>query len=446
MFNLYLRVVRITCFFALIAAVFIGSSCAPPAPNAPLQSVNSNVSNTASNANASPAPAEPPAPRADLTLPMLDALMSDEEFLTEAKNTVQLTDLEIKQLHDAAQKAVSNLSEDGNDTEVRSTRTASNEARRQIQDVLGSDRGNRFMALIDRRVSEGYVTNAKPNQVPGDTRIVVNAPAYRMDIFENGKLTQSYKIGIGYPEFPLPQGVRSAKSIIFNPTWTPPDEAWVKGKIEPGKKIEAGSKLNPLGPIKIPIGLPSLIHGGKNPARLGTFASHGCVGLTNQQVQDFAMKLSALSGKPLTMGDIKGYEKAKTETKEVKLEKPVPVELRYETIVVENGVLRIYRDVYEKGTNTQENLRAVLDTFGVPLDSIPADTRTNIVAALEQMSLDATGKEADGLTEANNNSNAKNANKGSGRVTSNIKGKKMVEFKLPELAGKGYPAPVGAQM
>src|SRR6187402_2978909 len=176
MFNLYLRVVRITCFFALIAAVFIGSSCAPPAPNAPLQSVNSNVSNTASNANTSPAPPEPPAPRADLTLPMLDALMSDEEFLTEAKNTVQLTDLEIKQLHDAAQKAVSNLSEDGNDTEVRSTRTASNEARRQIQDVLGSDRGNRFIALIDRRVSEGYVTNAKPNQVPGDTRIVVNAP------------------------------------------------------------------------------------------------------------------------------------------------------------------------------------------------------------------------------------------------------------------------------
>jgi hypothetical protein len=157
------------------------------------------------------------------------------------------------------------------------------------------------------------------------------------------------------------------------------------------------------------------------------------------------MKLSALSGKPLTMGDIKGYEKAKTETKEVKLDKPVPVELRYETIVLENGVLKIYRDVYERGTNTEENLRAVLDTFGVSLDSLPANTKAEMVEALAQMSLDAKGKEADGVTEEKN-SNSKNANKDSGRVTSTLKGKKVVEFKLPELAGKGYPAPVGAQM
>ena len=93
-----------------------------------------------------------------------------------------------------------------------------------------------------------------------------------MDVFENGKLVKTYKVGIGYPEFPLPQGLRKADTIIFNPTWTPPDEPWVKGKFEPGKKVEAGSKDNPLGPIKIPIGLPSLIHGGKSP-RPGSAAS-----------------------------------------------------------------------------------------------------------------------------------------------------------------------------
>jgi lipoprotein-anchoring transpeptidase ErfK/SrfK len=119
------------------------------------------------------------------------------------------------------------------------------------------------------------------NAVPADTRIVVNAPAYRMDVFDNGKLVKTYRVGIGYPEFPLPTGLRKASDIIFNPTWTPPDSPWVATmkNVKAGEKVEAGSKLNPLGPIKIPIGMPSLIHGGKSPAKIGGFASHGCVGL-----------------------------------------------------------------------------------------------------------------------------------------------------------------------
>src|SRR6185436_18732100 len=108
----------------------------------------------------------------------------------------------------------------------------------------------------------------KANEVPTDTRVIVNTPAYRMDVFDAGRLVKSYKIAIGYPEFPLPTGERKARTIIFNPSWTPPDEPWVakmKG-VTAGEKVEAGSRLNPLGPIKIPIGGPSLIHGGKSPA------------------------------------------------------------------------------------------------------------------------------------------------------------------------------------
>src|SRR5688500_10058404 len=46
-----------------------------------------------------------------------------------------------------------------------------------------------------------------PNAIPTDTRIVVNIPAYRMDIFADGSLIKSYKVGIGTPEFPLPTGL-----------------------------------------------------------------------------------------------------------------------------------------------------------------------------------------------------------------------------------------------
>src|SRR5712692_5456169 len=98
-----------------------------------------------------------------------------------------------------------------------------------------------------------------PNAVPKDTRIVVNIPAFRMDVFHGGTLSKSYKVGIGYQQFPLPTGFRKAETIIFNPTWTQPNESWAS---DPGAVTPAGAAGNPLGPIKVPIGGANLIHGG----------------------------------------------------------------------------------------------------------------------------------------------------------------------------------------
>ena len=250
---------------------------------------------------------------------------------------------------------------------------------------------------------------AGPNAIPKDTRVVVNIPAYRMDIFEDGALVKSYKVGIGTPEFPLPTGLRKADSVIFNPTWTVPDEAWAEEmkNVKVGETVEAGSKNNPLGWIKIPIGLPNLIHGGKAPAKIGTFASHGCVGLTNAQVKDFAMRLAQVAGTEIDDAKASEFLKEKTKTHEVKLEETVPVELRYETIVVEDGKLYIYKDVYEQNTNTEENLRQVLQAHGTSLENLTAAERTAVLNALKSVSK-----------------------------------KKETVVPLPSLTQKGYPAPV----
>lgn len=247
-----------------------------------------------------------------------------------------------------------------------------------------------------------------PNAIPTDTRVVVNIPAHRMDIFADGALIKSYKVGIGVPDFPLPTGLRKAESVIFNPTWTVPDEAWAAEmkNVSVGETVEAGSKNNPLGWIKIPIGLPNLIHGGKAPTKIGTFASHGCVGLTNPQVKDFAMRLAQATSTELNDEEVNGYLKQKTETHEVKLEESVPVELRYETIVVEDGKLYIYKDVYEQNTNTEENLRAVLQAHGTSLENLTEPERTAALNALKSVSK-----------------------------------KKEVIVAIPSIA-KGYPAPV----
>ena len=446
--------------------------------NQPASVSNSNSANTNTvSSQPQPSPTMVKASSADeaavpVTLPVLDAFFAEETFAGELKSKLQLTDEQVGRLRTMAREETAKLRETDTDDYSGTTAAARAHASEQIKAIVGEEKAEQLSQLLRQRWSGGDEqggnasgneaahggASGKFNVVPTDSRIVVNAPAYRMDVFENGQLVKSYKVGIGYPEFPLPTGTRKATNIIFNPTWTPPDEPWVEAstKVKPGEKIEAGSKLNPLGPIKIPIGLPSLIHGGKSPAKLGSFASHGCVGLTTPQVQNFASVLGQLSGTELTDEQITAYAKTPKETKEVKLNRAVTVELRYETIVVEDGKLHIYRDVYDRDTNTEENLRAVLSTYGVTLEQLSEQERTTVLKALKEMSRDASGRADQTTAGANTNTSSntsqtaqasnKNENKKSenteGKVTRAVRGKKEIVIELAALKGKGYPAAV----
>ena len=376
--------------------------------------------NSNSNTPGSPSPSASPSPTGSVskataipvTLPVLDALFSDEAFKSTLKSKVELTDDQIAQLQKIASEEVarlrqSNIEEQGRPGQSSQAEQSRQHATEAIRGVIGEQKAEDLFALArEYWVKGGEGIRRQQNRqdhrsesaenplgrglmrCPKDTRVVVNIPAFRMDVFQDGSLVKSYKIGIGYPEFPLPTGLRKAQTIIFNPTWTPPDEPWVAKmkNVSVGEKVAAGSKLNPLGPIKIPIGLPSLIHGGKSPAKLGTFASHGCVGLTTAQVQDLSKLLAQVAGGEISDKAFQSYLKDKTKTKVVKLGQVVPVELRYETIVVEDGKLHIYRDVYDQDTNTEENLRAVLEANGIKLEDLSEEERAQVLDALNAMS------------------------------------------------------------
>lgn len=375
-----------------------------------------------------------------LTLPLLDAFFAQENFEGQLKAKLQLTDQQIKSLKGIARSGTAKLRESDDEPYSGSAKAAREEAYQQIRAAIGDEKLQELKAFVNETWSGNAEPTAKAtnvaNAVPQDTRVVVNIPAFRMDMFEDGKLIKSYKVGIGYPEFPLPTGLRKADTIIFRPSWTPPDEPWVEtpgSRVKVGQKIEASDKLNPLGPIKIPIGLPSLIHGGKNPAKIGTFASHGCVGLTTPQIESFAELLARVGGTQLSKDQIAEYANKGDEPRPVKLARPIPVELRYETVTVENGQLHIYRDVYDRGTDTEENLRRVLQAYGVSFDQLSEAERAQVTAALNQMARGATGKPAEPTTPRK---------KATGKVTRGIKGEKEVIIDIAALAGKGYPAPV----
>lgn len=430
----------------LLALVFV-TAC-QPVPTGNANTTNTATTNISSSPTPTPAAANTTgAANLPVTLPVLDAMFTDEAFAGELKSRLQLTDEQVERLRKIAREETASLREGEGEDHEGSTAEATKRAAEKIREVVGAEKAASFTAFVGERWAGGAgALSSKPNSVPTDTRIVVNAPAYRMDVFENGQLVKTYRVGIGYPEFPLPQGLRKASSIIFNPTWTPPDEPWVEasGKVKVGEKVEAGSPLNPLGPVKIPIGLPSLIHGGKSPAKLGTFASHGCVGLTNAQVLEVAQDIGRLGGTEIKPEDIAAYGKKKTETKNVKLDRDVPVELRYETIVVEDGKLHIYRDVYDRNTNTEENLRAVLEAHGVSLSDLSEPERAQVLEALSAMARDAKGNPTDGDGAATPSPTpSKKADKKDGdRVTRTVKGQKEVVIEIAALRGKGYPAPV----
>ncbi len=424
--------------------------------NSNVPTVSTDVSNSTVTASPTPSASTLPSPSSaavtnasPVTFPVLDAFFADEDFARELKDKLALNDDQIDRLRNAAREKTAKLREDASGSGRGSTAQATKLADQEVKEVIGEDKAKQLYALIQERWGGEppiIAVARQPNAIPTDTRIVVNIPAYRMDLFQNGNLVKSYQVGIGYPEFPLPTGMRKAETVIFNPTWTPPDEPWVESsnKVKPGQKIAAGNKLNPLGPAKIPIGLPSLIHGGKQPAKIGGFASHGCIGLTTPQLNEFIPILGNLSGSQISETDVTEYEKDKTDTKKVKLNQAVPVELRYETIVVQNGALHIFRDVYDKDTNNEQNLETVLAAYGVTPDQLNDKEKTKIAAALSAMSRDANGKSTEEKADSGKIASKKLAkNKdGSPKITRSVKGKKEVIVEVAALKGKGYPEPV----
>lgn len=430
-------------FFSLVAtALTIGSACTtqPSGPSQPTTQATPAPSPTASPATAQAS--------VQITLPLLDALLADEAFEREVRNKLKLSNDQIESLKRASQAEITRLRESNAEEANGDGTGAPTRAAEQLRSILGEEKSTQLTSLAHEFWAKGDPSAASGNgsfemskglnAVPADTRIVVNIPAFRMDLFENGSLVKSYKVGIGYPEFPLPFGLRKAQTVIFNPPWTPPDEPWVAKmkNATPGETIEPGSKDNPLGQIKVPIGLPSLIHGGKSPAKIGKFASHGCVGMTNAQVKDFAMLLMRAAKNEVSEQEIAQYLSDKTRTKTVKLDQVIPVELRYETIVLEDGKLHIYKDVYAQDTNTEENLRRVLEAHGAKLEDLSEDQRRQALDALNAMSVNPRP------TTSPSPSPSASPEKKTAKAIKKKSPQNEVVIEVTALAGKGYPAAV----
>jgi hypothetical protein len=211
-------------------------------------------------------------------------------------------------------------------------------------------------------------TIEKQQLVPGDTniKITINVPAFQMTLWQSGREVKTYPIGVGLLGYPVKIGLMHASSVEWNPVWIPPSSDWIEksSTVRPGEIILPTDPRNPLGKVKIPLGYGYLIHQAKASTDMGSLVSHGCIRVLQKDLYDLSEKIVAALSLPVTPAQIAAAKRNKT-TLIAELDPVIPVEITYDTIVIENGRLNIYPDVYRHKRNTVENVRRELQTHGV---------------------------------------------------------------------------------
>jgi hypothetical protein len=219
---------------------------------------------------------------------------------------------------------------------------------------VGTDESARSDKLTGGRIKKTRLIAGEP-----DIRITVNAPAFLLTLWQNGKEVSAYNIGIGHKNFPIPVGEREATTIIFNPHWVPSDCVWA-----PFEKIEPSDPRPPLSRIKIPLGSGYMIHEATKADDIGRAVSHGGILMLKADLLDLAEKILKARNPPATksrlaqLGD--DHERLAAP-----LDPPLLVDINYDLQVVEGGALHLYPDVYDRGAFALDSLRAELQSAGV---------------------------------------------------------------------------------
>lgn len=126
--------------------------------------------------------------------------------------------------------------------------------------------------------------------------VVINIPDRTLYFFKGGKLARSLPVALGKPlknskhNWTTPTGKFQIVAKQKDPTWKVP--ASIRSEME-----EAGQDIletvppgptNPLGKYAIRTSLPNiLIHSTSQPASIYSFASHGCIRVYPEQMEDF---------------------------------------------------------------------------------------------------------------------------------------------------------------
>jgi len=224
-----------------------------------------------------------------------------------------------------------------------------------------------FATIVILSVAGFNISRMLEPGVP-DLRLVLNIPASRLDVFEQGVRTHSYEVSAGRREFATPPGKYSVREIIWNPWWHPPKSEWARNE----KPYPPGEN-NPMGRIKINFADLYYIHGTIYEEDLGGAASHGCIRVGDHDLIELAHIIHKYRTPNVDPQLLATLEQNRQMTRDFRV-RPVPFEVVYRLVEVVDGKLIIHPDVYRTpGTDLRDEIIKTLKNSGV-----------DVTAALEE--------------------------------------------------------------
>ncbi|MGA2216324.1 MAG: L,D-transpeptidase [Bryobacteraceae bacterium] len=107
-------------------------------------------------------------------------------------------------------------------------------------------------------------------------RLIVNIAARKIVLVEDGKVLRMYPVAVGKHSTPSPSGSFRIASRVANPTYS-----------QHGRVVVKPGPSNPVGTRWMGLGYKGYgIHGTNHPESIGHAASHGCIRMRNQDVEE----------------------------------------------------------------------------------------------------------------------------------------------------------------
>lgn len=216
----------------------------------------------------------------------------------------------------------------------------------------------------------------EPPRFSEPLHLVVNIPAFRLDVYENGSLQTSYPVTVGKPRDPTPTGHYKLQKVVWNPWWHPPYNRRPKDKVTPP------GPNNPMGKVKLYFADMYYLHGTPKEHEIGAPASRGCVRLRNDDAIALAKLVHRYGMAPLPDGKMDELVSTRSwRTHAYPLTEAVPVDIVYELVEVRDGELVVYPDFYRDARLPLTDLAArALEAAGYSRDRVDGEA---LAAALQ---------------------------------------------------------------
>jgi hypothetical protein len=206
--------------------------------------------------------------------------------------------------------------------------------------------------------------------------LVLNLPAYRLDVLDGPTLVHSYTVAIGSRRYKTPRGRFAVSRVELNPWWYPPPSRWARRDT-----VTPPGPRNPMGKAKLNFHELYFLHGTPQEQSLGTAASHGCVRMANADAHDLARRVLA-AARPDVPGAVIEAAAHDRRTRRYTLPTRVPLEIVYRTAEVREGALELHPDVYRREQTTlRTRALQALGEAGIGEDRIDADRLADAVRA-----------------------------------------------------------------